>query len=285
MLSRPAAGPADFVRAAAAEAALPDAGSEDLLGLLTARISAREVLEELVLVHVARFQVQEQLVFDRQGRVHQDLRAVADAVLHEEVAVDVHGVPRGRSRLGPPVVAAVPVRRGRRVGPARRGRGRAAREGQARRLGRRGGRHGAPLEQLLAEVIRLISQQDLGSLDLPQVEALRLGLAGRREDGVAVRRDVRAEILGVIDNPLEHLLLLRLERERRDLLVPADQRLQRGARCVSWYLDPPVADRACVLIILLDLAASYFQALAVVPRRAAGGRRRRGGAGKGGGPG
>lgn len=122
--------------------------------------------------------------------------------------------------------------------------------------------------QLLPEEVGLRDQEHLGALELAEVEPLRLGLGARRQHRVDVGRDVVPECLRVVDDLLERLLLLWLEGEVRDLVVPVDQLLDPRPRGVARDPDAVVTDRAGPggLVVVLDLASGDFEALPVVPK-------------------
>jgi hypothetical protein len=122
-----------------------------------------------------------------------------------------------------------------------------------------------PLVQFLAEEVGLGSQQNLGTLNLPQVEALGLSLIPCRQNGVAVCRNMIPERLGIFDNLPQKLLLLRLEGQTRNLVVPLGEVFKARSRSVSRYFHSPITYGTCILVFLLDLPTGDLQTFAMVP--------------------
>lgn len=61
------------------------------------------------------------------------------------------------------------------------------------------------------------------------------------------------------------MLLIRLEREARNLGLPLEEIFKFWASSISRDLLSPIADRTSIFVALLDFAPSNFQAFAMVP--------------------
>jgi hypothetical protein len=133
------------------------------------------------------------------------------------------------------------------------------------RDGRGLGSDWAPLVQLLAEEVGLVREQYLRTLDLSQVETLRVGLCLGGENGVAVSRYVVSELLAVVDDLSQNIFLLGLEGKSQNLLEPRYQIFKLRSRGITRDLDAPVADWAGVLVFVLDFTSGNLQTLSMVP--------------------
>ena len=118
---------------------------------------------------------------------------------------------------------------------------------------------------LLTEVIGLKAEQDFRSFDLAKVEAVCSHFLGGRQDWVDVGPHILAKFVGFVDDLSQDLFFLGLKRQILDLVLPIDQVFKLGSSCVSGYLHTIVADRASILVVLLDFAASNLEAFAVIP--------------------
>lgn len=65
--------------------------------------------------------------------------------------------------------------------------------------------------ELLTEEVSFVGEEDFCAFDLPQVEALRLGLLCSCHDGIAEGCYMLAEFLSIIDDLVKDLLFVRLE--------------------------------------------------------------------------
>ena len=61
--------------------------------------------------------------------------------------------------------------------------------------------------------------------------------------------------LGVVNNPLERILFIRLEGKILEVIMPTLQVFQLRTSSIARYLEAPVTYRARVLVILFDLAS------------------------------
>jgi hypothetical protein len=77
--------------------------------------------------------------------------------------------------------------------------------------------------ELLAEEVGLVREEDFCAFNLPQVEALCLGLIRGSHDGIAEGSDVLPELLSVVDDLLQNLFFVRLEGKIRNLILPGLQ--------------------------------------------------------------
>lgn len=120
--------------------------------------------------------------------------------------------------------------------------------------------------QFLTQKIGLIGKKDVGALDLSEVKAERSDLVWRDCQGVDIWADVVSKGLSRLDDACKGLLFLRLEGQGFQLVLPSDELFELGASSIARNLQTPVTDRASVLVVFLDLAASDLETLSVVPR-------------------
>lgn len=74
------------------------------------------------------------------------------------------------------------------------------------------------------------------------------------------------KLLRVIYNLAKNGFLVGLEWETGDLILPCLEVLKFRASSVTRYLNPPVADRTGILLVVLDLTAGDLETFAMVPR-------------------
>lgn len=130
---------------------------------------------------------------------------------------------------------------------------------------RRFGSNGCPFMELLAKEICLIGQQDLSPFNFAKVEALSGDLLGSSHHRIGVGTHEVSKVLSCTDDFVEHFFFIRLEWKILYIILPVLQVFKLGTSCISWNLDPPVADGTGILIVFLDFTASYLQALAMIP--------------------
>lgn len=119
--------------------------------------------------------------------------------------------------------------------------------------------------ELLAEEIGLVGQQYFSSFNLAKIKALCSDLLRRRHYWIDERTHVVTEILSSRDDLIESVFFFGLKRQGWDLSLPLLQLLEFGTGRITWNLDAMVTDRACILVVFLDLAACDLQALSVIP--------------------
>jgi len=122
------------------------------------------------------------------------------------------------------------------------------------------------LVKFLTQEVGLVSKENIGAFDLSEVEAKRSHLVRRDCQRIDIRSDVISEGLGSLDDARESLLFFGLERQAFQLVLPRNEFLELWASSISRNLQTPVADRASVLVVFLDLSTSDLQALSVVPK-------------------
>ena len=119
--------------------------------------------------------------------------------------------------------------------------------------------------ELLAKKVGLEAQENLCTLDLPKIKALRshfLGISHHRID--IGPYEISKRLCGSNDF-LQYFLLLRLKGQSRDLSLPILKVFKLGASCVTRDLDAIIAYRASVIVVFFDFASSDFEAFAMVP--------------------
>lgn len=64
---------------------------------------------------------------------------------------------------------------------------------------------------------------------------------------------------------MQYLLFIGLEWQPGDLILPGQEVFQFWASRITRNLDSPITDGTHVLVVILDLATSDFQAFSMVP--------------------
>jgi hypothetical protein len=75
--------------------------------------------------------------------------------------------------------------------------------------------------ELLPEKVGFKCKENLSAFNLAEIESLSLRFVCSRHDWIAERRNVISEFLSVVDDFSKYLLFVRLERKRRDLILPS----------------------------------------------------------------
>jgi hypothetical protein len=122
---------------------------------------------------------------------------------------------------------------------------------------------------LLTEEIRLVRQKNLGPLDFSEIEDQRRNLLGSRARRVSEAVEEITERSCLLDDVVQDFLLIRLEREARDLCLPFLEIFKLRPCSVARDLSAPVTDRTSVFVKFLDFPPSDFQTFAVIPIRQA----------------
>lgn len=119
--------------------------------------------------------------------------------------------------------------------------------------------------ELLTEEIGLKSQENLCTLDFPEIEALRGYFFGIGHHWIDIRPYEISECLRRRDDILQYFLLLGLKGQVGDFSLPILEVFELGASCITRDLDAIIAYWAGVVIIFFDLTTGYLEAFAMVP--------------------
>jgi hypothetical protein len=122
-----------------------------------------------------------------------------------------------------------------------------------------------PLMNLLSEEVGLECQENLGALNLAQVEYQSGHLFRCCAGSIGETMQEIAESSRLVDNAFENFFLFRLEGQSCDFRVPILEILQLGASSIAGNLLSPIADWASVLVKLLNFAARNLQTFAMIP--------------------
>lgn len=124
---------------------------------------------------------------------------------------------------------------------------------------------GGPFVELLTEEISFEAQEDLCTLDLSKVEALRGHFFRIGHHWIDVRPYKVSKCLRGSNDFLQYFLLLGLKGQLRDLGLPILKVFELGTSCITRDFDTIIAYRAGIMIVFFDLATGNFEALAMVP--------------------
>lgn len=130
---------------------------------------------------------------------------------------------------------------------------------------RRGRSDGGPFVELLTEEIGLKSQEDLCTLDFPEVKALRGYFFRVGHHWIDIRPYKVSKCLRRRNYFLQYFLFLRLKGQVRDFSLPILEVFELRASCITRDLDAIIAYWAGVVVIFFDLTTGYFEAFAMVP--------------------
>jgi hypothetical protein len=119
--------------------------------------------------------------------------------------------------------------------------------------------------ELLTEEICFVRKKDFGTFDFSQVKSLSLGFIRSRHDRIAERCHMVPEFLRIVDDLVENLFFVRLERKRGDFILPLLEILQLRSRGVTRDSYSPVTDGASVLLLILDFTSSDLETFPMVP--------------------
>ena len=124
---------------------------------------------------------------------------------------------------------------------------------------------GGPFVEFLTEEIGFEAQEDLCTLNLPEVEALRGHFFGIGHHRIDIRPYEVSKRLRGRDDFLQYFFLLGLKGQVRDFNLPILEVFELGASCITRDLDAIIAYWAGIMVIFFDLATGDFEAFAVVP--------------------
>lgn len=122
-----------------------------------------------------------------------------------------------------------------------------------------------PFVKLLTKEVRFKPQENLCTLDLSKIKALRGHFFRVGHHWIDIRPHEVSKCLRGSNNFFQYFFFLGLKRQVRDLSLPILKVFKLGTSCITRYLDTIVAYRAGVIIIFFDLATGNFEALAMVP--------------------
>jgi hypothetical protein len=121
--------------------------------------------------------------------------------------------------------------------------------------------------KFLAQEIGLVGEKNVGTFNLSKVETQCSYFIRRDCQRVDVWANVVPEGLSGLYDAREGFFFLGLERKIVQFILPSNELFKLRTSSISRNLQTPVADRASVLVIFLDLTASDLETFSMVPRR------------------
>lgn len=119
--------------------------------------------------------------------------------------------------------------------------------------------------KLLSEEVGLICQQDFGAFNLSEIKSLGLGFISSGQDRITEGGNMSAEFLSIVDDVLENLFLVGLERKIRNFVLPSLQVFQFWSSGITRNANSPITNGAGILLVILDFASGNLQTFTVIP--------------------
>ena len=119
--------------------------------------------------------------------------------------------------------------------------------------------------KLLSEEVGFVGQENFGAFDLSKVESLSLRFVRCGHYWIAERCHMLPEFLCIVDDFLENLLFVWLEREPTDFVLPLLEILQLRSCSIARNSNPPVAYGTSVLLVVLDFTPGDLETFSVIP--------------------
>ena len=122
-----------------------------------------------------------------------------------------------------------------------------------------------PFVELLTKEVGFEAQENLCTLDLSKIEALRGHFFRIGHYWIDIRPHKVSKCLRSRNDFVQDFFFFGLKGQVGDFSLPILKIFKLGTSCITRDLDPIVAYRAGVIVIFLDLATGNFKALAMVP--------------------